>query len=118
MRGDLVDRASTLRAVEGASVVHLAANVKIVFADDLYAYGPVSGPLREDTPERPAGAKEKLRSALGKRLPPGRRAAGPPGRRAAGPPGRRAAGPPGRRAGGHRPVVGLLRAGWHRVAAR
>ncbi|GAB2980935.1 NAD(P)H-binding protein [Saccharothrix stipae] len=93
VRGDLMDRASTLKAVEGASVVHLAANVpytswvemlptmventiaaaeavgaKIVYADNLYAYGPVSGPLREDTPERPVGPKEKLRSVLGKRL--------------------------------------------------
>ncbi len=93
VRADLMDRASTLEAVRGASVIHLAANVpytswaamlptmventiaaaeavgaKIVFADNLYAYGPVSGPLREDTPERPAGPKEKLRSELGKRL--------------------------------------------------
>ncbi|MCE7000522.1 NAD(P)H-binding protein [Saccharothrix sp. S26] len=93
VRADLMDRASTLDAVEGASVIHLAANVpypdwaarlptmvenaiaaaeavgaKIVYADNLYAYGPVSGPLREDAPERPAGAKERLRSELGKRL--------------------------------------------------
>ncbi|MEV8437081.1 NAD-dependent epimerase/dehydratase family protein [Actinosynnema sp. NPDC051121] len=93
VRADLMDRASTLKAVEGASVIHLAANVpypdwtamlptmvdnaiaaaeavgaKLVYADNLYAYGPVSGPLREDTPERPGGAKERLRSELGKRL--------------------------------------------------
>jgi nucleoside-diphosphate-sugar epimerase len=93
VRGDLMDRASTVKAVEGASVIHLAANVpytswvqmlptmventiaaaeavgaKIVYTDNLYAYGPVTGPLRESTPERPAGPKEKLRSALGKRL--------------------------------------------------
>lgn len=93
VRADLMDRAATIKAVEGASVVHLAANVpytswpamlptmventiaaaeavgaKIVYTDNLYAYGPVSGPIREDTPERPAGPKEKLRSELGKRL--------------------------------------------------
>ncbi|WP_033436811.1 NAD(P)H-binding protein [Saccharothrix sp. NRRL B-16314] len=93
VRADLMDRASTLKAVEGASVVHLSANVpytswadmlptmfdntvaaaeaagaKIVFADNLYSYGPVTGPLTEDTPERPAGPKEKLRSELGARL--------------------------------------------------
>ncbi|MEV1121798.1 NAD-dependent epimerase/dehydratase family protein [Actinosynnema sp. NPDC049800] len=93
VRADLMDRASTFKAVEGASVVHLAANVlysnwvemlptmvdntiaaaeavgaKIVYTDNLYAFGPVSGPMREDTPERPAGVKEKLRSELGKRL--------------------------------------------------
>lgn len=93
VRGDLMDRASTLKAVEGATVIHLAANVpytswldmlptmvdntitaaeavgaKIVYADNLYSYGPVDGPLTEATPERPVGPKEKLRSALGKRL--------------------------------------------------
>ncbi|WP_158844587.1 NAD-dependent epimerase/dehydratase family protein [Saccharothrix deserti] len=93
VRGDLMDRASTIKAVEGASVIHLAANVpypnwqemlptmventiaaaeavgaKIVFADNLYAYGPVSGQFDETTPERPVGPKEKLRSELGKRL--------------------------------------------------
>ncbi|MBB5806077.1 nucleoside-diphosphate-sugar epimerase [Saccharothrix ecbatanensis] len=93
MRCDLMDRASTFKAVEGASVVHLSANVpytswvdmlptmvdnaiaaaeavgaKIVFADNLYSYGPVSGPITEATPERPVGPKEKLRSELGKRL--------------------------------------------------
>ncbi|MFD1148208.1 NAD-dependent epimerase/dehydratase family protein [Saccharothrix hoggarensis] len=92
-RADLLDRAATLDAVRGASVVHLAANVpypswaamlptmventvaaaeavgaKIVYADNLYAYGPVTGPLTEATPERPIGVKEKLRSELGKRL--------------------------------------------------
>ncbi|CCH35016.1 NAD-dependent epimerase/dehydratase family protein [Actinosynnema sp. NPDC047251] len=93
VRADLLDREAAVKAVRGASVVHLAANVpypswadtlptlfdnavaaaesagaKLVLADNLYAYGPVSGPLTEDTPERPVGPKEKLRSALGKRL--------------------------------------------------
>ncbi len=93
VRADLMDRASAVKAVEGASVIHLAANVpypswvamlptmventiaaaeavgaKIAYADNLYSYGPVSGVLRESTPERPAGVKEKLRSELGKRL--------------------------------------------------
>ncbi|ROP40008.1 NAD-dependent epimerase/dehydratase family protein [Saccharothrix texasensis] len=93
VRGDVLDRRSTIEAVRGASVIHLAANVpypnwldllptmventvaaaeavgaKIVYADNLYAYGPVSGAVAEDTPERPAGPKEKLRSELGKRL--------------------------------------------------
>lgn len=93
VRADITDRAATIDAVKGASVVHLAANVpytswldtlptmvdntvaaaeaagaKIVFADNLYAYGPVDGPLTEGTPERPAGPKERLRSELGKRL--------------------------------------------------
>jgi nucleoside-diphosphate-sugar epimerase len=93
VRADLMDRASTIEAVQGASVIHMAANVpytswvemlptmvdntiaaaeavgaKIVYADNLYAYGPVSGPITAATPERPVGPKEKLRSELGKRL--------------------------------------------------
>ncbi|MBB5954987.1 nucleoside-diphosphate-sugar epimerase [Saccharothrix tamanrassetensis] len=93
VRADLMDRAATVEAVRGASVIHLAANVpytswvdmlptisgnvivgaetvgaKLVLADNLYAYGPVSGPITEETPERPVGPKEKLRSTLGKRL--------------------------------------------------
>ncbi|GAA3842396.1 NAD-dependent epimerase/dehydratase family protein [Saccharothrix violaceirubra] len=93
VRADLLSRESTVRAAQGASVLHLAANVpytewtttlptmldnaiaaahdtgaRLVFADNLYAYGPVSGPLRETTPEKPLGVKEKLRSALGATL--------------------------------------------------
>ncbi|MEV0678403.1 NAD-dependent epimerase/dehydratase family protein [Actinosynnema sp. NPDC050436] len=93
VRADLLDRDAAVAAARGASVVHLAANVpypswadtlptlfdnavaaaeaagaKLVLADNLYSYGPVTEPITEDTPERPAGPKEKLRSALGKRL--------------------------------------------------
>ncbi|MEU5691208.1 NAD-dependent epimerase/dehydratase family protein [Actinosynnema sp. NPDC020468] len=93
VRADLLDRDAAVRAVRGATVVHLAANVpytdwvttlptlvdnavfaareagaKLVFADNLYAYGPVSTPLVETMPERPVGPKEKLRSALGRRI--------------------------------------------------
>ncbi|MEU7530763.1 NAD-dependent epimerase/dehydratase family protein [Saccharothrix sp. NPDC042600] len=93
VRADLMDRESAVKAAAGASVVHLAANVpytswadmlptmfdnavaaaesagaKLVLADNLYSYGPVPEPYDETTPERPVGPKEKLRSALGKRL--------------------------------------------------
>ncbi|MBT0768291.1 NAD-dependent epimerase/dehydratase family protein [Kineosporia sp. J2-2] len=88
-RADVLDRASLVEVCEGASVVHLATNVpypdwaarfpvmvdnaiaaaersgaKLVFADNLYAYGPVDGVITEATPERPAGPKEKLRARL------------------------------------------------------
>lgn len=93
VRADLMDRESAVKAAKGASVIHLAANVpytswvemlptmfdnavaaaesagaKLVLADNLYSYGPVPAPFDENTPERPVGTKEKLRSALGKRL--------------------------------------------------
>lgn len=93
VRADLMDRESAIKAAAGASVIHMAANVpytswaamlptmfdnavaaaesagaKLVLADNLYSYGPVPEPFDENTPERPVGTKEKLRSALGKRL--------------------------------------------------
>ncbi len=43
--------------IAGAS----AANAKLVFADNLYAYGKVSGPLTEDLPYRPEGKKGETR---------------------------------------------------------
>lgn len=92
-RADILDRTAAVDACSGASVVHLAANVayphwletfptmvdnaivaaeaagaKLVFTDNLYAYGPVDGPVTEQTPERPVGPKEKLRSRLGRAL--------------------------------------------------
>jgi nucleoside-diphosphate-sugar epimerase len=92
-RADLLDREAAITVCQGASVVHLAANVaypdwlttfptmvdngiaaaeatgaKLVFTDNLYAYGPVAGPFDEQTPERPRGPKEKLRAQLGHTL--------------------------------------------------
>jgi nucleoside-diphosphate-sugar epimerase len=37
--------------IEGAA----AAGARIVYGDNLYAYGPVDGPIREDLPYRPVG---------------------------------------------------------------
>ncbi|GLY29893.1 NAD-dependent epimerase/dehydratase family protein [Kineosporia sp. NBRC 101731] len=92
-RADLLDRSAAIAACRDASVIHLATNVpypdwvdlfpamvdnaiaaaeetgaKLVFADNLYCYGPVDGPFDEQTPERPVGPKEKLRSRLGRTL--------------------------------------------------
>lgn len=92
-RADILDRSAAIDACRGASVVHLAANVaypdwlstfptmvdnsvaaaeatgaKLVFTDNLYAYGPVDAPITEQTPEKPIGPKEKLRSRLGRAL--------------------------------------------------
>lgn len=89
-RADLMDREAAIASCQGASVIHLAANVaypdwlttfptmvdngitaaevagaKLVLTDNLYAYGPVDGPINELTIERPRGPKEKLRAQLG-----------------------------------------------------
>jgi nucleoside-diphosphate-sugar epimerase len=45
---------SILRAAE-------SAGAKLVFADNLYAYGPVEGPLREDLPAAAGGRKGRTR---------------------------------------------------------
>lgn len=45
-----------------------AAGAKLVFADNLYRYGPVEGPLTEDLPARATDPKGKLRAALAAEL--------------------------------------------------
>jgi nucleoside-diphosphate-sugar epimerase len=49
------------RSILGAAE---AAGAKLVFADNLYAYGPVSGPLREDLPAAARGRKGRIRVAM------------------------------------------------------
>jgi nucleoside-diphosphate-sugar epimerase len=41
-----------------------AAGARLVFADNLYMYGPVEGPLREDLPLTEHGVKPALRASL------------------------------------------------------
>jgi nucleoside-diphosphate-sugar epimerase len=43
----------TRAVIDGAA----AAGAKLVFADNLYAYGPPDGPMTEETPQRAEGAK-------------------------------------------------------------
>lgn len=45
-----------------------AAGAKLVFADNLYMYGPLSGPITEDTPERNRTRKGAVRVELSRRL--------------------------------------------------
>lgn len=86
---DLADQAAVRRAIEGASVVHHAANppyqrwlaefpamnaaitsavadagAKLVVADNLYMYGPTDGALHESTPQRATDRKGQLRMRL------------------------------------------------------
>lgn len=45
-----------------------ATGARLVLADNLYAYGPVDGPMREDMPEHPVGEKGRTRAAMARSL--------------------------------------------------
>ena len=90
---DVSDPAQTARAAAGASVIYHCASppytqwpelfpaltrsildaaessgAKLVFADNLYAYGPVDGPLREDLPAVAHGRKGQIRVEMAAQL--------------------------------------------------
>lgn len=50
--------------IEGAS----SANAKLIFGDNLYAYGPLEGPLTEDVPNRAMGPNGQTRAAIAETL--------------------------------------------------
>jgi nucleoside-diphosphate-sugar epimerase len=50
--------------IEGAS----AAGAKLVYGDNLYAYGPVDGPITEDLPYRPIGPNTRVRADVANAL--------------------------------------------------
>jgi nucleoside-diphosphate-sugar epimerase len=50
--------------VDGAA----ATGARIVYADNLYAYGPVDGPLTEDLPSRATGPNGRVRATLAEQL--------------------------------------------------
>lgn len=89
VRGDAADPATLRRVCRGAAVVYHCVNVpyaqweirllplargiletcarqgaRLVVVDNLYMYGPVDGPLSEDTPRRADGPKGRLRAQL------------------------------------------------------
>jgi nucleoside-diphosphate-sugar epimerase len=53
------------RSILGAAE---SSGAKLVFADNLYAYGPASGPLREDLPANPHGRKGRVRVEMAAEL--------------------------------------------------
>lgn len=86
---DITDPAAARRAIAGATVIYhaasapyhrwpellpplmrgviagaTAAGARIVYADNLYAYGPVDGPLTEDLPAHATGRNGRVRGAL------------------------------------------------------
>ena len=54
------------RSILGAAE---SSGAKLVFADNLYAYGPVDGPLREDLPALARGRKGRVRASMAAELP-------------------------------------------------
>jgi len=93
VKGDALDPASVRTACAGASVVYHCVNVpypewqakltplmsnliegaananaKLIYADNLYAYGKSDAPLTEETPYRATGPKGKLRGQLANAL--------------------------------------------------
>lgn len=92
---DLTDREQTVRAVAGSKVVHLLAGLKydlatwqeawprimtntieackraearLVFFDNVYMYGKVSGPMTETTPYTPCSKKGEVRARIARML--------------------------------------------------
>ena len=93
VEADITDLAEARRAMAGAAVIYHAAaaayhrwpellpplmrgvlagavatGARIVYADNLYAYGPVDGPLTEDLPSRAKGPNGRVRAALADEL--------------------------------------------------
>ena len=93
VEADVADLDEARRAMAGAAVVYHAASAayhrwpellpplmrgvlagaeatgaRIVYADNLYAYGPVDGPLTEDLPARATGPNGRVRAALADEL--------------------------------------------------
>ncbi len=89
LAADVSDPAAARRACDGASVVFhcasglyatwpqtlppimagiiegaAAAGARMVYGDNLYAYGPVSGPITEELPFRPIGANTRVRAEV------------------------------------------------------
>ena len=93
VQADVTDPDAARRAMTGAAVVYHVASApyhrwpellpplmrgvldgaastgaRIIYADNLYAYGSVDGPLTEDLPSRAAGPNGRVRAALADRL--------------------------------------------------
>jgi nucleoside-diphosphate-sugar epimerase len=93
VEADITDIDASRRALNGAAVVYHAASApydrwpallpglmrgvlggaaasgaRVVYADNLYAYGPVDGPLTENLPARAGGRNGRVRAALAAQL--------------------------------------------------
>jgi nucleoside-diphosphate-sugar epimerase len=93
LTADAADPAQTRTACQGATVVYhcvqppyeqwaaefplltqsiadaaAAAGARLVYADNLYAYGPVHGPITEDLPAQPTTNKGRIRAVMAEQL--------------------------------------------------
>ena len=95
LAADVTDRDQTVRAVAGSSVVHLLvglkydrrvwqemwprimsntieackrAGAKLIFFDNVYMYGKVTGPMTEETPFKPCSKKGEIRAKVAEML--------------------------------------------------
>jgi nucleoside-diphosphate-sugar epimerase len=95
LAADLTDKDQTIRAVAGSSVVYLLAGIKydhkvwhemwprimsntieaskragarLIFFDNVYMYGRVSGPMTEETPFNPCSKKGEIRAKIASTL--------------------------------------------------
>jgi nucleoside-diphosphate-sugar epimerase len=91
LTADLTDKGQTIQAVAGSTVVHLLvglkydlkvwqdlwprimsnaieackrADAKLIFFDNVYMYGRVSGPMTEETPFNPCSRKGEIRAKI------------------------------------------------------
>lgn len=63
------DWPAALPAVMDAAIAAAAASgARLVYVDNLYMYGPISGPMREDLPAAASTKKGRLRARLANRL--------------------------------------------------
>ena len=86
--------AMTAAIIDGAA----AAGAKLVFADNLYVYGPPDGPMTEETPQRAQGKKGRIRIKMADAI--------------------LAAHADGKTASRDRSLLRLLRPAWHRFHRR
>src|SRR5512132_3011340 len=66
LAADAADPAQARTACQGAAVA--GAGARLVYADNLYAYGPVDGPLTEDLPVLATTRKGRVRTLMAERL--------------------------------------------------
>jgi nucleoside-diphosphate-sugar epimerase len=56
------------RMMDGIIAGAQSAGAKVVYGDNLYMYGNVTGPMTEDTPHRPNSIKGRVRAQVAERL--------------------------------------------------
>ncbi len=95
IKTDLLNNGDVLKATEGSSVIYMCAGLvynkkiwaeqwpvimdnliaaakqsgaRLLFFDNVYMYGKVDGPMKEDTPYRPVSVKGKIRAGIAEKF--------------------------------------------------